>query len=366
MKKLFFVVGTRPNIIKLSPIPQFAVTFPHLNFKIIHTGQHYDYNMSQVFFDELELPRPDFFLETDNSTQARQTATVLTAFEDLCIAEKPDGVVVFGDVNSSLAAALVASKLHILCFHIEAGLRSFNRSMPEEINRIVCDHVCDRLYAPSVTAMKHLNDEGLGEKALLSGDVMFDAIIRNKVLAENKSHLLSRLGLTPGTYHIATLHRPYNVDDKSTLSEIIGAFAETGEKIVFAIHPRTAKNLKIFGLNIPKNVIVTDPLGYFDFLALLNHTTTVITDSGGIQKEAYFASKPCITLRPETEWTETVICGANTLVSSRKKTDILAAINADNKPDFSQSLYGSGQACKVILEDISETIGKFEPWSNRG
>ncbi|OPZ97921.1 MAG: UDP-2,3-diacetamido-2,3-dideoxy-D-glucuronate 2-epimerase [Bacteroidetes bacterium ADurb.Bin408] len=356
MKKLFFVVGTRPNIIKLSPIPDLATRYPDFDFCIVHTGQHYDYNMSQVFFDELALPRPDFFLETDNNTQARQTASVMTAFEDLCIAEKPVGVVVFGDVNSSLAAALAAAKLHIPCFHIEAGLRSFNRSMPEEINRIVCDHVCDRLYAPSPTAMKHLENEGLVHKALLCGDVMYDAMKRNKGLAENKSQIMNQLGLTPGHFHIATLHRPYNVDDKHTLSEIIGALRETDEKIVFAIHPRTAKNLKTYCITIPNNIIITEPLGYFDFLALLQHTAKVITDSGGIQKEAYFAAKPCITLRPETEWTETVACGANTLVTSRTKTDILNAIQSPAAADFSQPFYGHGNAAELILDDITTCV----------
>jgi len=350
--KIFFVVGTRPNLIKLSPLSAIASKFPTLDFKVVHTNQHYDYNMSMVFFDELDIPPPDFFLEADNTTQTRQTASIMVAFEDLCIKEKPDAVVVFGDVNSTVAAALVASKLLIPSFHIESGLRSFNRSMPEEINRLISDHICDVLYAPSDVAMRNLKNEGLSEKSINTGDIMFDAVKRNIKLAEKKSTVLKKLKLEPDTYYLTTLHRPYNVDNKEVLTNIMQSFYELDKKIVFAVHPRTLKNLKQFNIKTPSNIITTDPLGYFDFLLLQKNCCKIITDSGGIQKEAFFLKKPCITLRPETEWVETIKCNANTLVKSRSKKDILNAISEQKSADFSKEIYGKGNSAEVILNDI--------------
>ncbi len=354
--KLFFVVGTRPNLIKLSPILNAASNYPQLDIKVIHTSQHFDYNMSLVFFEELEMPKPDFFLEADNSSHARQTASIMVSFEELCLKEKPDGVVVFGDVNSTIAAALVAAKLNILSFHIESGLRSFNKTMPEEINRLVADHICDVLYAPSQTALYNLRNEGLAEKTIFTGDIMYDAVLRNSVLAESKSDILNKLGVTPQKYFITTLHRPYNVDDKDVLKDIIAAFSEVNEKIVFAVHPRTYKNLGQFGITLPENIITTDPLGYFDFLLLQKNAIKIITDSGGIQKEAFFNHIPCITLRPETEWVETVQCKANILVRNRKKDEILKAIYEVQEADFSKNIYGDGNSSTLILNNIEKVI----------
>jgi len=352
--KIFFVAGTRPNLIKLSPILSLKANYPQHDFKVVYTNQHYDYNMSLVFFDELEMPRPDFFLETDNASHATQTASVMVGFESLCLKEKPDAVVVFGDVNSTVAAAMVAAKIHIKSFHVEAGLRSFNRSMPEEINRLIADHICDYLYAPSDDAMKNLRNEGLIEKSINTGDIMFDAVLRNAVLAEKKSDILQKLKLEPNNYFITTLHRPYNVDNKDVLSEIMQAFAQVGSKIVFSVHPRTLKNLKNFNIKIPSNIITTEPLGYFDFLLLQKNAIKIITDSGGIQKEAFFVKKPCITLRPETEWVETIACKANILVKSRNKNDILDALNTNLNADFSKNIYGNGNTTTLILNHISE------------
>jgi len=356
--KLFFVVGTRPNLIKLSPILNTVKSYPELDIKVVHTGQHFDYNMSLVFFEELVMPKPNFFLEVDNSSHAKQTASIMVAFEELCLKEKPDGVVVFGDVNSTVAAALVAAKLNIFSFHIESGLRSFNRTMPEEINRLITDHICNVLYAPSQTAMNNLKNEGLTDRALCTGDIMYDAVKRNMVLAESKSDILKTLDLIPDQYYITTLHRPYNVDNEEVLKDIIAAFSEVKEQIVFAVHPRTYKNLSRFGITLPANIITTEPLGYFDFLLLQKNAKKIITDSGGIQKEAFFIHKPCITLRPETEWVETVQCKANILVKSRKKDDILKAIFENQEADFSQNVYGDGHSSVLILDSIEKTLLK--------
>ncbi len=350
--KIFFVVGTRPNLIKLSPLSAIASQYPEIDFKVVHTNQHYDHNMSMVFFEELELPPPDYFLEADNSSQTRQTATIMVQFEDLCQKEKPDGIVVFGDVNSTVAASLVAAKMGIPSFHIESGLRSFNRSMPEEINRLITDHISDVLYAPSDTAMKNLKEEGLSKKAINTGDIMFDAVKRNLKLAEKKSDIINKLKLNPEKYFLTTLHRPYNVDNKEVLNNIMQAFAQIDDKIVFAVHPRTLKNLKQFCIKIPSNIISTEPLGYFDFLLLQRNAIKIITDSGGIQKEAFFIQKPCITLRPETEWVETIYCKANTLVPSRNKEDILKAIYDNKKADFTKYIYGNGNSAEIILKNI--------------
>lgn len=358
--KLFFVVGTRPNLIKLSPIISLKKSYPSLHMHVVHTGQHSDYEMSAVFFKELDLPDPCFFLEADNSSQARQTASIMVAFEDLCVAQNPQAVIVFGDVNSTLAACLVTAKLHIPLFHIEAGLRSFNMKMPEEVNRLIADKISDVLYAPSQTAMLNLKNEGLKNKSVFSGDIMFDAVIRNIELAEKKSQILEKLEVAPNNYYLATLHRPYNVDDNKVLSEIIAAFAQVQNPIVFAVHPRTYKNLKANKLELPANIIPTQPLGYFDFLKLQKYAIKIITDSGGIQKEAFFLGKNCITLRPETEWVETVESGLNLLVKTRKKTDILKAIKQTQKLNNSTKVYGEGKAAQIILNHIQNVMSIHE------
>jgi len=352
--KIFFIVGTRPNLVKLSPIVSRAGHYPELDIKVVHTGQHYDYEMSAVFFKELEMPEPDFFLEADNTTQAKQTASIMVAFEELCLKEKPDAVVVFGDVNSTLAAALVAAKLHIFSYHIEAGLRSFNKKMPEEINRLIADQICDVLYAPSQSAMQNLKNEGFISKSIYTGDIMYDAVLRNMTLAKDKSNILKELNLSPDAYYLATLHRPYNVDSEEVISEIISAFSEIEKNIVFAVHPRTYKNIGNLKIKLPQNIIPSKPLGYFDFLQLQQNAIKIITDSGGIQKEAFFLKKPCITLRPETEWIETVQAGANILVKSRKKEAILEAVHSVHTSDFSSNIYGNGDTADIILKDIAQ------------
>ncbi len=353
--KLLFVVGARPNFIKLAPVLEKAKSYEELECEVVHTGQHFDKDMSDVFFSEMNIARPNYHLNVGADTQTKQTAKMMSAMEDLFLEVKPDCVVVIGDVSSTIAAAMVTSKLCIKLVHIESGLRSYNRTMPEEINRIVTDHLSDRLYAPSQLAMKNLENEGLLTKSIFSGDVMYDAVLRHLPLAELNSRALVEYSLNEKDYYLATLHRPYNVDDIDTLSEIVSTFKELEKKVLFAVHPRTRKNLELFGIEEPQNIIFTKPLGYLDFLVLQKNAIKILTDSGGVQKEAMFVGTPCITLRSETEWIETIECGANILVTNRTKQEILNACARKLVPNHTQP-YGTGNASELILEDIIRAI----------
>lgn len=345
--KVVFIVGARPNFIKIAPIYDIIHDYTDIEPILVHTGQHYDKNMSEIFFEELKLPKPDYSLNIVASTQTKQTSEIMVKLEDLFIEVKPDIVVVIGDVSSTLAGALVASKLNIKLAHIEAGLRSFNKSMPEEINRIVADHTSDLLFAPSQTAMNNLKNEGLSKKSFFSGDLMYDAVIRNLPIAINKSNIMTELNLTIKDYIFTTLHRPYNVDDPGNLSQIIEILGSLNFKIVFSVHPRTSKIIKNNNIEIPNNIIITEPLGYLDSLILQKNACKIITDSGGMQKEAFFLKTPCLTLRPETEWVETVDSGANLLVNINSINE-----NINSKIEntvFSSQPYGDGSSASIIL-----------------
>ncbi len=356
MKNALFVVGARPNFIKIAPICMALNQNRQFPYQIVHTGQHYDAFMSDIFFEELNIPKPDFFLNVGSGTHGKQTGQMMIDMEELCQQNDFGAIIVIGDVNSTLAGALVGVKMHIPVVHIEAGLRSYNRSMPEEINRVATDHVSDLLFAPTRTAMDILEKENLTDRALFSGDVMYDMIRIGAQLAEERSSILQRLELCPGTYFLATLHRPYNVDEPEQLKSIMGGLGKVDGKVVLSAHPRLSNNLKRFGIDPPPNIVQLGPLGYLDFITLEQHARKIITDSGGIQKEAFFVQTPCITLRPETEWNETVETGANILVRERTASAIIQAVEADMDPDYAARPYGDGKASEIIIQGIAERI----------
>jgi len=341
--KIISVVGARPNFMKIAPIhkaiqlhnKKIAADSPvshhtsNITHLLCHTGQHFDFNMSKVFFDELGLPEPDFYLGVGSGSHAQQTAGIMIEFEKILLNEKPDLVIVVGDVNSTIACSLTACKLNIKVAHIEAGLRSFDRSMPEEINRILTDSISDYLFVTEKSGIDNLKREGIpDEKVFFVGNVMIDSLI-NLLPKADESGILSSLGLTKENYIAATIHRPHNVDFKEKLSEIIGMLNRLAEKrkIVFPVHPRTKKSMDNFGLmkNIHNNVILTDPLGYIDFISLIKNSELIITDSGGIQEESTFLGKQCITCRPTTERPVTVETGTNHLVGDDFRTAEITA-----------------------------------------
>ena len=349
--KVVAIVGARPQFIKCAAVSR--VLRAHVDEVLIHTGQHYDWNMSEAFFQDLAIPAPAYNLGVGSGSHGEQTAKMLQGIETVLLDEKPLGVVVYGDTNSTLAGALAASKLRFRTGHVEAGLRSFNRDMPEEINRILTDHTCDVLFAPSHVAMQNLDREGLSSRAYLTGDVMYDVLLQSMPEAEERSQILSRSGLESKSYYLATLHRPYTVDDPHILGEVIRAFGRLDRPVVFPVHPRTRKMIDTLGL-VERNTVLMDPLRYLDFLMLEKHARKILTDSGGIQKEAYFLGIPCITLRPETEWVETVEAGWNTLVPTRRTEEILEAVGSRAEGCPQRNAYGDGTASSKIVSCITE------------
>ncbi len=315
--RIFSIVGARPQFIKLAPLSAALAAGMHREC-IVHTGQHYDYAMSEKFFIDLGIRKPDIHLEVGAGNQTVQITQMMLKLETAMQKEKPDLVIVFGDTNSTLAGALIAAKLNIPIIHIEAGLRSFNRTMPEEINRIVTDHLSKYLFAPTQTAIDNLTKEGLGNSTFFTGDIMVDTMKNSIAIALEKSTIVADLKLQNQPYNLLTLHRHYNVDDKATLEHIINQLGELQEKIIFPVHPRTKKMLAAT-YSVPKNIELIQPQGYLDFIALEYAAKRIITDSGGIQKEAYILGKPCITLRTETEWVETVIEKWNLLINPSQK-----------------------------------------------
>lgn len=351
--KVLTVVGARPQFIKAAPVSS-ALRKGHQEV-FVHTGQHYDYEMSKIFFEGLNLPEPDDNLGVGSGRHGQQTGKMLAELEEVMLGERPDVVLVYGDTNSTLAGALAAVKLHIPVAHVEAGLRSFNRQMPEEINRVVTDHVSDLLFCPTQTALEHLKNEGIENGVWLTGDVMLDALLENIKVAEEKSSILDRLGLRTEAYLLATVHRPSNTDHRQNLANIVAALLEIGEPVVLPVHPRTEKALKRFGLYAPlseaEGIILTQPLGYLDFLALEQHARMILTDSGGVQKEAYFLHKPCITLREETEWVETLENGWNVLVGANKDK-ILSNLRDRQISAAPKELFGDGRAAERIMRHL--------------
>jgi len=353
MQKIATIVGARPQFIKSLPVSNEIRKIAHE--VLVHTGQHYDRNMSAIFFEEMGIPEPDYNLGVGSGSQGEQTAQMLARIEAVLIDEKPDVLLIYGDTNSTLAGALAASKLHIPIAHVEAGLRSFDKKMPEEINRIVADHVSDVLFCPTQTAVDNLKNEGIVEGVELVGDVMYDAALHFSKIAEEKSSVLEKLDLQPKGYLLATIHRSANTDEIENLKILLETFVESGETIVFPVHPRTRKVINTAALNdilTGSNVKLVDPVGYIDFLKLERNATKILTDSGGVQKEAFFFAVPCITLRDTTEWVETVESGWNVLVNVDKEL-LMRQIQEFSPSGEPAKLFGDGKASIYIAQRLT-------------
>ena len=338
------MVGARPQFIKLAPLSS-ALTGLHQEF-IVHTGQHYDYSMSEKIFQDLAIRKPDIHLEVGSGTQAEQTGNMMIGLEKVMAEKKPDIVIVFGDTNSTLAGAIAAAKLNIPIIHIEAGLRSYNKNMPEEINRIATDHISKYLFAPTQTAIDILKTEGLQKAAYLTGDIMVDTMKNNIEVALKKSTAIRDLELLNTEYNLLTLHRNYNVDSATVLENILSQLGELGEKIIFPVHPRTRKMISA-SFCFPENIVAIEPQGYLDFITLENFAKRIITDSGGIQKEAYILGKPCITLRTETEWVETVEEKWNLLINP-SDADIVSKIVSFQVPAQRKEVFGKNVTTQMV------------------
>lgn len=346
------IVGARPNFIKLAPVSR--EIRKKMEEVIIHTGQHYDYELDRIFFKELGIPDPNYHLGIGSGTHGRQTGAMLKAIEEILLKEQPDIALVFGDTNTTLAGALAAAKLHIPVAHVEAGLRSFNKKMPEEVNRVLVDHCSDFLFCPTKTAVDNLNKESLVNGVSLTGDVMLDILQECIRIAERSSKILDKLDLRPKEYFLATVHRAENADEPERLKSIVEALCSI-QNVVFPCHPRTRKRLEELFLweRVVKSVQVINPVGYLDMLLLEKTACKILTDSGGVQKEAYMLQTPCITMRDETEWVETVEDGWNLLVGADKNAIVKAA--CDSEPTSPRrDVFGTGNASKRIAQEIAD------------
>jgi UDP-GlcNAc3NAcA epimerase len=382
MKKILTVIGARPQIIKSAAFSRavrnkFSAELQEL---IVHTGQHYDENMSAVFFEEMQIPKPDYNLEVGSGSHAKQSATMMVKLEEIFLAEEPDGILVYGDTNSTLAAAVVASKINIPLIHVEAGLRSFNKSMPEEVNRIVCDHLSTLLFSPTTSGYKNLMREGFSEnKSSCSadapniyhcGDIMYDNTVYFSEIAKRSNSVIQNEDLTDVPFFLCTIHRGANTDDNQKLTAIFSALLQILDEleshhIVLPLHPRTQKCMEF---NLEKVVLenvkshqrfhLIEPVSYLNILALENKCELVITDSGGLQKEAYFNEKACVILRPETEWIEIVENGS-AIIADADENKIIEGVKSfiDKKNSLTfPSLYGDGKAAEFIAKEILRTL----------
>jgi len=356
VKKIVTILGARPQFVKAAALSRVLANKNDLVEILVHTGQHYDSNMSDVFFREMDIPSPSYNLGVNGGTHAVMTAKMMTGIEEVLTIEAPDYVLVYGDTNSTLAAALTASKLHIPVAHIEAGLRSFNMKMPEEVNRILTDRLSTILFCPTDTAVKNLTSEGyphLNERIVLSGDVMQDAALYYSQFSSQKSNIIDRFSLSE--FLLVTIHRQENTDDEMRLGSIVRALNALSKRVevVMPVHPRTKKMIEAMQLNIEFRMI--DPVGYFDMIELLKNCKMVLTDSGGLQKEAYFFNKYCLTLRDETEWVELIDGGFNILCGANENKILEGYKNLSSRSvDFSKQLYGAGRACEMIAAVLSE------------
>ena len=347
--KIVTVIGARPQFIKAAMVSKEIAKYKNIDEVIIHTGQHFDEHMSHIFFEEMGIPEPYYNLGIQSLSHGAMTGRQLEEIEKVLVQEKPNRVLVYGDTNSTLAGALAAAKLHIPVAHIEAGLRSFNRKMPEEINRILTDHIAELLFTPTVTAVNNLKNEGINErKVKLVGDVMYDAALYFSKISERKSTILNKLNLRPKEYILATVHRQENTNSSEKLKNIFTALSKATIQVIIPMHPRTKNKLDEFDISINSKINIIDPVGYLDMIMLEKKALKIATDSGGIQKEAYFYNVPCITMREETEWVELVEIGANYLSGSDYKK-IVKQLQSSKQINFQQSLYGYGNTAEKIV-----------------
>jgi UDP-GlcNAc3NAcA epimerase len=349
VRKLATIIGARPQFIKAAMVSRALAAREDIHEVIVHTGQHYDDEMSRVFLEQLSINEPDYNLGIGAGSHGAMTGRQLEKVEEVLLHEQPDMVLVYGDTNSTLAGALAAAKLHIPVAHVEAGLRSFNRRMPEEINRVLTDHMSTLLFAPTATAADNLVAEGIDAAMIhLVGDVMYDAALFYRPRAAEPV-CFGRLPVRTGEYVLCTIHRAENTDDPARLAGIFRGLAESGLPIVLPLHPRTRGKLQDSRIRIPENLHLTDPVGYLEMIWLEMNCRAVATDSGGVQKEAYFHGKPCVTLRDETEWVELADLGANTLVGA--DASMIATSLRASKPDIPRKeLYGSGDSASRLVE----------------
>lgn len=357
--KIITIIGARPQFVKAAVVSRAIKEYNDANKhyevieRIVHTGQHFDENMSAIFFDQMGIPKPHYNLEINSLSHGAMTGKMLEKIEAVLLKEKPDWVLVYGDTNSTIAGALAAKKLHIKVAHVEAGLRSFNSRMPEEINRILTDRISDILFCPTHTAMKNLENEGYHNteaSMVQNGDVMYDAVLFYKSKKSKPSGLQ-----VSDDFVLSTLHRQENTDDPIKLTSIFNALGEIArkQKVILPLHPRTIKKMEEFNIIPPNSIQILEPVGYFEMIWLLSNCNLVVTDSGGLQKEAYFFKKPCITVREETEWVELVHSGVNFL-TGHSKEKIIKAFEAikENNIDFNKELYGNGNSGKAIVESL--------------
>jgi UDP-GlcNAc3NAcA epimerase len=362
--KIITIIGARPQFIKAATVSRVISNLracsdpPSIHEIIVHTGQHYDDNMSRVFFEQMGIPEPHYNLAVGSGRHGQMTGQMLAKVEEILIDKSPDWVLVYGDTNSTLAGALAAAKLNIPVAHVEAGLRSFNRQMPEEVNRLLTDHLSKLLFVPTSTAIDNLRKEGINQGVVYSGDVMLDAFLLYRKKAADQSNILTRLGLSSKSFYLATVHRQENTESGNRLSAIFKALATIGTKdkpVLIPLHPRTRKKLHQCDIQTVSDthIQIIEPVGYLDMIQLENAARLIFTDSGGVQKEAYFAGVPCVTLRDETEWIETAEAGVNFLAGADTDTIIEAfekAISA--RVNLKNGLYGDGHAADAIINHL--------------
>jgi UDP-GlcNAc3NAcA epimerase len=351
--KILTVLGARPQFIKAAPLSR--VLRKHHHEVLVHTGQHYDDNMSKIFFDELSIPSADYNLGVGSDLPGKQIGVMLIKLEEVLDREKPDWVLVYGDTNSTLAGSLAAVKQHIPVAHIEAGLRSYDWQMPVDINRVMPDHLSALLFCPAQAAVDNLAAESITKGVYIVGDVMFESLTLAKSIAKNRSTIHENLGLREKKYLLATIHRAENTDHPERLKKILESFSCIDQQIIFPVHPRTRKVISSFGLSVSQisNLVMIDPVGYLDMIQLESSAEKILTDSGGIQKEAYWLGVPCITLRDRTEWIETISSGWNVLVGD-DPAKLIEAVRKEDFPEQQLNLYGDGKATQLICQILDE------------